>query len=140
MSQLRPEVAVGAIVFDEAGRVLLVERGRPPGVGLWTVPGGRVERGEKLADAVAREVREETGLDVEVGALAAVVERMGEDHHFVILDYVARVTGGALTAGDDARAVKFVDDTELAQLPTTEGLLPILERARATHAAWCASR
>lgn len=140
MSQLRPEVAVGAIVFDEAGRVLLVERGRPPGVGLWTVPGGRVERGEKLAEAVAREVREETGLEVEVGELAAVVERMGDDHHFVILDYVARVTGGALAAGDDARAAKFVDDTELAHLPTTEGLLPILERARATHAAWCASR
>jgi ADP-ribose pyrophosphatase YjhB (NUDIX family) len=140
VSQLRPEVAVGAIVFDEAGRVLLVERGRPPGVGLWTVPGGRVERGEKLAEAVAREVREETGLEIEVGELAAVVERMGGDHHFVILDYVARVTGGALAAGDDARAAKFVDDTELAHLPTTEGLLPILERARATHAAWCASR
>jgi ADP-ribose pyrophosphatase YjhB (NUDIX family) len=140
VSQLRPEVAVGAIVFDEAGRILLVERGRPPGVGLWTVPGGRVERGEKLAEAVAREVREETGLEIEVGELAAVVERMGDDHHFVILDYIARVTGGALVAGDDARAAKFVDDTELEQLPTTEGLLPILERARATHAAWCASR
>jgi len=141
MSQLRPEVAVGAIVFDPAGRVLLVERGRPPGVGLWTVPGGRVERGETLAAAVAREVREETGLVVEVGPLAAVVERMGDDYHFVILDHVARVTGAdqTLAAGDDARAARFVDEAELAHLPTTEGLLPILERARATHAAWCAS-
>src|SRR5688500_13513383 len=135
----RPEVAVGAIVFDPQGRVLLVERGRPPGVGLWTVPGGRVESGETLAQAVAREVREETGLVVEVGTLACVVERMGDDYHFVILDYVARVIGGNLAPGDDARQARFVDDAELAQLPCTDGLLPILERARATHAAWCAS-
>jgi len=133
---VRPQVAVGAIVFDPAGRVLLVERGRPPGVGLWTVPGGRVERGETLAQAVAREVREETGLHVEVGALACVVERMGDDYHFIILDHVARVIGGSLMAGDDARAARFVDEAELAVLPCTEGLLPVIERARATHAAW----
>lgn len=136
----RPEVAVGAIVFDAAGRVLLVQRGRPPGVGLWTVPGGRVEGGETLAAAVAREVREETGLDVEVGVLACVVERMGAGYQFVILDYVARVIGGTLRAGDDARDARFVDDAELAALPVTEGLVGVIERARATHAAWSGSR
>lgn len=136
----RPEVAVGAIVFDERGRVLLVERGRPPGVGLWTVPGGRVERGETLAHAVAREVFEETGLAVEVGALACVVERIGDGHHFVILDYVARLAGGGPpVAGDDARAARFVDAAELATLPCTEGLAGVIERARATHAAWFGS-
>ena len=139
MAASRPTVAVGAIVLDAQGRVLVVERGKPPGVGQWTVPGGRLEAGETLAQAVAREVREETGLVVEVGALACVVERMGEDYHFVILDYVARVIGGTLQAGDDARAVRFVDDTELAALPTTEGLVAVIERARATHAAWFGS-
>jgi ADP-ribose pyrophosphatase YjhB (NUDIX family) len=119
--------------------VLVVQRGKPPGVGLWTVPGGRLEASETLAQAVAREVREETGLLVEVGALACVVERMGDDHHFVILDYVARVIGGVLAAGDDATAARFVDDAELRALPTTEGLVPVIERARATHAAWFAS-
>jgi ADP-ribose pyrophosphatase YjhB (NUDIX family) len=135
-----PIVGVGAIVFDEAGRVLLVERGKPPGVGLWTVPGGRLEGSETLAQAVAREVREETGLLVEVGALSCVVERFGDDFHFVILDYLARVIGGTLAAGTDARAARFVDEAELAALPLTEGLVDVLTRARGTHAAWCASR
>src|SRR6187551_3104500 len=91
---MTPIVAVGAFIFDREGRVLLVERGKDPGKGLWTVPGGRLEPRETLAQAVAREVREETGLIVEVGALACVVERMGDDFHFVILDYLARSIGG----------------------------------------------
>src|SRR6478736_247546 len=101
---MTPIVAVGAFVFDAENRVLLVERGRPPGVGLWTVPGGKLEYNETLAQAVAREVREETGLVVEVGTLACVVERTGEDYHFVILDYFARVLRGELAAASDARA------------------------------------
>jgi 8-oxo-dGTP diphosphatase len=133
---MTPIVAVGAFVFDRQGRVLLIERGKPPGEGLWTVPGGRLDRGETLAQAVAREVREETGLIVEVGALACVVERMGDDFHFVILDYLARVIGGELAAGSDARDARFVTDQELARLPVTDGLLTVLERARATHAKW----
>ncbi len=133
---MNPVVAVGAFVFDSAGRVLVIERAKPPGEGLWTVPGGRLERNETLAQAVAREVREETGLVVEVGPLACVVERMGDDFHFVILDYLARVIGGALAAGSDARAARFVDDPELARLPTTDGLEAVLARARATYATW----
>jgi 8-oxo-dGTP diphosphatase len=134
----QPSVAVGAIVVHD-DKVLVVQRGKPPGVGLWTVPGGRLEPNETLAQAVAREVREETGLIVEVGPFACVVERIGDDYHFVILDYVARVIGGALVAGDDATQARFVDDAELRALPTTEGLVPVIERARATHAAWFAS-
>ena len=136
MTASRPTVAVGAIVLDDRGRVLVVERGKPPGVGQWTVPGGRLEPGETLAQAVAREVREETGLVVEVGALACVVERMGDDYHFVILDYVARAIGGELRAGSDARAVKWVDEGELQTLPLTDGLQDVLARARKAHAAW----
>lgn len=137
---MTPIVAVAAIVFDEHGRVLLVERGRPPGVGQWTVPGGKLEGAETLAQGVAREVREETGLLVEVGALACVVERIGDDYHFVILDYLARVIGGTLAAASDVRAARFVDPDELATLPLTDGLVDVLARARATHAAWSASR
>ncbi len=131
-----PVVAIAAIVYDAQGRVLLVERGKPPGEGLWTVPGGRLEATETLAQGVAREVREETGMIVEVGALACVVERIGDDHHFVILDYVARAIGGELAAGSDARAAKWVDEGELQKLPLTEGLQEVLARARTSHAAW----
>ena len=135
-----PIVAVAAIVYDPQGRVLLVERGRPPGEGLWTVPGGRLEATETLAQGVAREVREETGMIVEVGALACVVERIGDDHHFVILDYVARAIGGELAASSDARAAKWVDEGELQHLPLTEGLQDVLSRARNSHATWFSPR
>jgi len=73
-----PVCAVGAFIFD-GDRVLVIQRGKPPGAGLWSIPGGKLEPNETLAQAVAREVREETGLVVEVGPLAAVVERMGDD-------------------------------------------------------------
>lgn len=136
---MTPVCAVAAIVFDPEGRVLLVERGKPPGEGLWSVPGGRLVGSETLAQGVAREVREETGLVVEVGPLSCVVERMGDDFHFVILDYLARVVGGTLAAGSDARAARFVDEPELAKLPLTDGLVDVLTRARATYATWSTS-
>lgn len=131
-----PVTAVGAFLFDREGRVLLVQRAKAPSEGLWSVPGGRIERGETLAQAVAREIREETGLVAEVGPLVGVIERIADDYHFVILDYLAHAVGGELAAGSDARAARFVDDSELAQLPTTEGLVDVLVRARAKNAAW----
>ncbi|HEY4238193.1 MAG TPA: NUDIX hydrolase [Kofleriaceae bacterium] len=134
-----PTVAVGAIVFDRESRVLLVQRGKDPGAGLWTVPGGKQEPGETLAQAVAREVREETGLTVEVGPLSCVVERMGDGFHYVILDYLARAIGGTLAAASDARAARWATPDDIPHLALTEGLAPILARARATHAAWSAS-
>lgn len=136
---MTPIVAVAAIVFDTEGRVLLIERGTPPGLGLWSVPGGKLEGAETLAQGVAREVREETGLLVEVGPLACVIERMGDDHHFVILDYLARAIGGTLAAASDVRAARWVTADELYALPLTDGLGAVLERARATHAAWSTS-
>jgi len=133
---MTPIVAVGAFVFDGDGRVLLVERAKDPGKGLWTVPGGRLEPRETLAQAVAREVREETGLIAEVGPLVCVFERMADDYHFVILDYLARPIGGTVVAGSDASAARFVSETELASLALTDGLVDVLARARATHATW----
>lgn len=131
MTRPRPEVAVAGIAFDEGGRVLLIERGRGSARGQWTVPGGRVEGGETLAIALVREMREETGLEVEVGALVTVFERIGADHHYVIHDHLVRVIGGVLCAGDDAAAARWVAWDELSALPLSEGLMPVLERARA---------
>ncbi|MEU8341233.1 NUDIX hydrolase [Spirillospora sp. NPDC048832] len=118
---------VGGIVRDGDGRLLLVRRGRPPGAGLWSIPGGRVEPGEDDPAAVARELREETGLDVAVGALAGTVERPGpEGAVYEIHDYAATVTGGTLRAGDDADDVAWVRPDDLADLPVTPGLLDAL--------------
>src|SRR3954469_13983254 len=93
---------VGAIVHDAGGRLLVSRRGHPPGEGLWSLPGGRVEAGESDAAAVAREVAEETGLRVDAGRLVGRVERPGASGvTYDIYDYAATVTGGTLVAGDD---------------------------------------
>ena len=118
-----PVVVVGAVVLDDRGRLLVVQRANPPGVGRWTVPGGRVEFGEPLADAVAREVLEETGLTVAVGGLAGVAEIHEPPFHVVSLDHHARVTGGSLRAGDDAAAVAWLGRGELMARELTDGLL-----------------
>jgi 8-oxo-dGTP diphosphatase len=118
---------VGAIVRDSEGRVLLVRRGQPPGEGLWSLPGGRVEGDETDEQALVRELREETGLHVHVGPLVGVVERPApEGNVFSIHDYGATVRGGVLNPGDDAGEVRWVTLEELPTLPTTEGLLETL--------------
>jgi ADP-ribose pyrophosphatase YjhB (NUDIX family) len=108
-----PLVGVGAIVVDK-GRVLLVCRGREPMKGHWTLPGGVLELGESLADGVKREVAEETGLEVEPIELIELLDRIhrkGEKvrYHYVIADYLCRVTGGELRAASDADAVRWVE-------------------------------
>jgi ADP-ribose pyrophosphatase YjhB (NUDIX family) len=105
---LRPEVAVGAVVV-EGGCLLLIRRGRSPGVGLWSLPGGRVEAGETLAAAVERELREETGLAGRCGEFVGWVERIGAGYHYVILDFVVAVDDVAeARAGDDAAGLVWV--------------------------------
>ncbi|MER6810430.1 NUDIX domain-containing protein [Spirillospora sp. NPDC000708] len=119
---------VGGIVRDASGRLLLVRRGRPPGAGLWSVPGGRVEPGEDDAAAVVRELKEETGLDVVAGALAGSVDRPGPGGVvYEIHDYEARAVGGVLRAGDDAADARWVTAAELRELPLTDGLVEALE-------------
>jgi 8-oxo-dGTP diphosphatase len=118
---------VGAVIKDERGRLLLIRRGHDPGAGLWSLPGGRVEPGETDAEALVREMREETGLVVQAGRLLGSVRRPYRDGGVVdIRDYVATVIGGTLNAGDDAADIRWVDEEEFAGLPVTEGLAQIL--------------
>jgi 8-oxo-dGTP diphosphatase len=119
---------VGAIMTDPDGGLLLIRRGHAPGAGLWSVPGGRVERGETDGEAVIREIREETGLVIKPGRLIGSVERPGADPGtvYVIRDYAAEVIGGTLAAGDDADAARWVTRRELDDLPLTPGLAQAL--------------
>jgi ADP-ribose pyrophosphatase YjhB (NUDIX family) len=129
-----PVIGVGGVVIDrapEGPRVLLIQRKKPPRAGGWSLPGGRVERGERLADALRREMAEETGLVVRPGALVAVVEIVDEAHHFVVLDYLCEMEGGALRAGDDAADAAFVPVSELRALGVTDAVLDVVSRALA---------
>lgn len=123
--------AVGAVIRDEAGRMLLIQRGHEPAKGLWSVPGGRVEPGESDAQAVIREVHEETGLEVTCGPLLGTIERPWLAGATVtIRDYCAFATGGALAAGDDAADARWVTPEEAAAMDArgqlTGGLLAAL--------------
>jgi 8-oxo-dGTP diphosphatase len=112
----------GAVVRDDDGRLLLVRRANDPSRGLWSLPGGRVEPGETAAQAAAREVGEETGLDVTVGALLGTAD-LGA---YVVDDFAAVVNGGALRAGDDASEAAWFTVEETTALPLTPGLLGFL--------------
>ena len=113
---------VGGLAYDDAGRLLVVQRANEPGRGLWSVPGGRVETGEDDAAALVREVLEETGLQVAPDALVGRVRR----GRFAIADYRCTVVGGLLRAGDDALDARFVDRAAMAALPLVHGLVEAL--------------
>ena len=130
----RPLVGVGALIFHR-GRILMAQRGKQPLRGWWSLPGGALETGESLADAVRREVLEETGLVVEPLRVFEIFERIMRDHagaaeyHYVLIDYLCRVKGGELRAGDDACQVAWMRPGELKGLQITEGTLGVIERA-----------
>ena len=139
-----PRVGVGAIVLHE-GRVLLVKRGRAPGLGLWSIPGGLVDLGESTVDAARREVEEETGLKVRVAGLVGVLDRVTRDaegrvrYHWVLVDYLAIPESiDTLTAGSDAAEVRWVTIDEVERLPITDGLMDMIQRAAALSRGGCA--
>jgi 8-oxo-dGTP diphosphatase len=121
---------VGVVVRDGSGRILVVRRARPPSEGLWSIPGGRVEPGETLAEAARREVREETGLDVDVQEILGHVDIPHGDIVYDVADFAATVSGNVppLAAGDDARDARWVTAGELRDLSTTPQLIPTLAR------------
>jgi ADP-ribose pyrophosphatase YjhB (NUDIX family) len=125
---------VGALIF-EGDSILLVERAGEPLKGYWSLPGGLVETGELIEDAVRREVREETGLLVELLSRFDIFERIMRDaegraeYHYVLVDYICRVVGGAPRAGDDVSRLEWVKRPELRNYRLTEGTLEAIERA-----------
>ena len=134
----QPLLGVGALIFTRSGRrgpILLVERGHEPLKGYWSLPGGLVEPGEKLEEAVRREIREETGLRVGPVRLFEIFERIMRDtrgraeYHYVLADYVCKVVGGKLRAGDDVSRAEWARRSELGNYRLTEGTRDVIERA-----------
>lgn len=134
----RPVVGVGALIL-EGGRVLLVERGKEPLRGFWSLPGGGVECGERLEDALVREVYEETNLRVKTGPIATVFERLMPDasgaceYHYVLIDFYCSITGGELRAGSDSSRAAWFDIASLPTLPMTTGTREVIESCRASN-------
>ncbi|MBX9745935.1 MAG: NUDIX hydrolase [Hyphomonadaceae bacterium] len=134
-----PIAAVGVVCF-RAGQVLLVRRGKPPLEDSWSLPGGRIEWGERAVDAARRELKEETGCEAELIGLVDVVDAVlsrrgasGESPwgHYVLIDYAARWTAGEPRAGDDAREARFFTPAELESLGLWDETLRIIAAARA---------
>jgi 8-oxo-dGTP diphosphatase len=128
-----PRVAIGALVMRD-GRVLVVERGKPPAEGVWALPGGSVELGETLAEATEREVMEETGVVVKAGAVvhafdAVVREDDGRVRfHYVIVDLACEYVGGEAVAGGDARDARFVTREEFGGLRSSRATVDLIRR------------
>jgi 8-oxo-dGTP diphosphatase len=121
----RPIVGVGGVVISD-GRVLLVRRGTPPSLNEWSIPGGVLEAGEPLAEGVRRELAEETGLDVHVGAFLDVFERIDLDsdgkarHHYIILDYICEKIDGKAKAASDVTELAWATPEDLARYSLTD--------------------
>ena len=130
----QPVIGVGAIVVQQ-DEVLLIRRGKAPQKGLWSLPGGALELGESLDQAVRREVLEETGLEVRVLEFAGAFERITKDdgeavqYHYVLLDYLCEIVGGALAAGDDAAEAEWVSRAALKHRSLTPGLEAVIDKA-----------
>ena len=134
-----PRVGVGAVILD-GDRVLLVKRGQPPSQGKWSIPGGLIHLGERIEDAVRREVQEECGVRVRLLGLCGVIDRVrlapgdGSEpprvhYHYVIMDYVAAIEAGVPRAGSDAAEVRWVPIAGLGGYDTTDGLADMVRRA-----------
>ncbi len=130
MTERREVRAAGAVIPDGSGRILMVRRAREPGLGTWSVPGGRVESGETLEAAAAREVLEETGLTVAIGRCLWTVPVEGEAGVvYEIHDFLGQVVSGELAAGDDAAEVRWFTMAEMERVAPTDDLLGHIRRA-----------
>jgi len=129
----RPLIGVGAVVFGAADDILLIKRGKAPHYGRWMVPGGTLEWGETLEEAAIREVREETGIEIEIETFVEIIEAItpGEDgFHFVIMDYAAHAISGTMAANSDALDAVWAPLGSLGGYDLTPELLRVIEKAR----------
>jgi len=129
----RPLIGVGAVVFSARNEILLIKRGKAPNLGRWMVPGGTLEWGETLEDAAVREVREETGIDIEIEAFVEIIEAItpGEGgFHYVIMDYAAHPVSGTLAAASDALDAVWAPAGSLQDYDLTPDLVRVIEKAR----------
>jgi 8-oxo-dGTP diphosphatase len=129
--QAEPAIAAGGVILDGQGRVLLVRRGRPPGMGTWSLPGGRVEPGEAPAEAVVREVLEETSLRTRVVCSLGIVEVAAEGYRYAIHEHLLVAVNApplAPRAGDDACEVRWVAFDELSDLPVSPAVADVVAR------------
>ncbi len=120
------------MVFNEAGDILLIKRGKAPHYGRWMVPGGRLEWGETLEQATIREVREETGIDIEIDSFVEIIEAIipgDAGFHYVIMDYVGRAVAGSLAAGSDALEAAWFPLDSLDALDLTPDLVKVIDKA-----------
>ena len=131
----RPIVGVGAVVLNAAGHLLLAKRGHEPLKGEWSLPGGAVEVGETLEEALAREIREETGVAVEVGPVVEVLDRVERaadsrvEYHFVIIDYLCYATDDRIVCGSDADDARWVPPDRLAEYHLTDIATAVIKKA-----------
>ncbi len=133
-AQCRKPIAAAGIVCLRGEDVLLIRRGAPPREGEWSLPGGRIQWGERAADAALRELREETDCEADILGLIDVVDGVMEDRHYVLIDYAARWTAGEPRAGDDAVDARFFaphDISAISALGMWSETLRIIEAARA---------
>lgn len=137
MGQQAVIVGVAAVIWNGRGEVLLIRRTKPPRMGEWSLPGGKIEFGEALIPALKREIREETGLEIEVVGLVDVAETIDDagagaaGGHFVLIDYAARVVSGVAVAASDAADATWVPITDLARYPMWEEMRRIIVRSEA---------
>ncbi|MBP7063590.1 NUDIX hydrolase [Ferrovibrio sp.] len=130
-----PVVGLGAVVWRD-DKVLMIKRGRPPRAGIWSLPGGGQDLGETVEQGIRRELREETGVEVELLGLVAVIDSVQRDaegrvlYHYTIVDYAARWASGEVVAGDDAADAAWFSLEELAGLHLWEETLRVIEQSR----------
>jgi 8-oxo-dGTP diphosphatase len=127
MNEKRPLVAVGVLV-EHDGKYLLIKRKKPPAAEHWAVPGGKVEYGETLENAAIREVKEETGLDIQLGEILAIVQVFREGFHYVIIDFRGKVIGGKLEPKSDALEARFFTINEILNLKMTPSTDEMIRR------------
>ncbi|MFA6164692.1 MAG: NUDIX domain-containing protein [Methylobacter sp.] len=126
-----PAIGVGGIVFNDKRQVLMILRNQPPAMGLWSVPGGKLEAGDSLSGACKREIKEETGMDVEVKNIVAVVERRIERFHYVVIDFLAHLLGDENTmpiAQSDVAEAKWISLDNIEEYDLVDGLAEIIMR------------